>query len=148
MNRKILCDEILAMISQKLKWFLTTLNVSLPNTIASYLKGSLSFIWWSNRSMKYLGMLIPSNPSELCSLNFPPLLKSIQNDLNPGNCRNCHGLEEWPWLKSTFYPVFFMPFKQFPLSYQDPFIPHSTHTYINIFGAIANPRSDYQLFYP
>lgn len=60
------------------------LNISLPPTTLAQVKTNFSF-QWSSRGISYLGITIPSNLSNLYTLNYLPLLTQLRKELDTWN---------------------------------------------------------------
>lgn len=56
------------------------LNVSYTSSLVESLQGAFLFKW-SPSTVKYLGTILPRQVSDMFSVNFPPLLRSIRSDL-------------------------------------------------------------------
>lgn len=57
----------------------TALNFMLPQAIVASCEASLPFVW-RGKAITYLGVQLPADLNDLCSLKFVPLLKSIQGE--------------------------------------------------------------------
>lgn len=57
------------------------LNISLPLPTVSTLRDSFPFKW-QNLQIKYLGVMIPNDLSQIITCNFSPLLRSFTEDLS------------------------------------------------------------------
>lgn len=139
------------------------LNISLPTTTLAQVQTNFPFQWGS-RGISYLGITIPSNLSNLYTLNYLPLLTQLRKELDASNVSplpwsgriNTIKMDTLPKLLSLFQTVPITVPKHFfksPRSMSKRFIwhqglsriLHTLLTYPNTQGGVGLP--DFELYH-
>lgn len=115
------------------------LNISLPQTLANTLRSSFPFKLQPHH-IKYLGILIPSNPSQLFTYNYAPLLRSLESDLKTWSTKSFCWFGRMAIMKMDILPRVLYFFQTLPISLPKCFFGKLTSLMIKFVWNNKSPR--------